>query len=206
MYLAENLKLLRKQNNWTQEEMAEIIGVSPQSISKWERGDTYPDITLLPALANLFKVSIDALVGMDKINEAEIRNSIFITGHQHLQNGDGASAIEVYTNALKIYPNDYGMMSDLALVLSFENDSTKLEQAATLCERIICGNPTEKVRHTTRAAICFIYLKLGEKETAFKAARELPHIRESREPIMEIFQNEPNIDEIDAYLKLIMLG
>jgi len=43
----------------TQEDVSEILGVSPQSVSKWERGDTYPDITLLPSLANLYNTSID---------------------------------------------------------------------------------------------------------------------------------------------------
>ena len=38
LYIAENLKALRKAKEWTQEEMAEMIGISPQSVSKWERG------------------------------------------------------------------------------------------------------------------------------------------------------------------------
>ena len=63
IYIAENLRSLRKGMELTQEEIAEILCVSPQSVSKWERGDTFPDITLLPALANLFKTSIDALIG-----------------------------------------------------------------------------------------------------------------------------------------------
>ena len=206
MYLSENLKFLRKQNNLTQEEMAEIIGISPQSISKWERGDTYPDITLLPALANLFKVSVDALLGMDKINATEARNSIFATGNEHLQNGDRTATIDVYTNALKVYPNDYGIMSNLALVLSLETDRAKLKQAVALCERVIFGGSSEKVRHTTRAAVCFIYFKLGEKEKALAVAKNLPHARESREHVMEVLRNEPDSNEIDTYLKLITLG
>ena len=46
LYIAENLKALRKKRNMTQEDVAEIIGVSPQSVSKWERGDTYPFLFL----------------------------------------------------------------------------------------------------------------------------------------------------------------
>ncbi len=64
-----------------------MLGV-PQSVSKWERGDSYPDITLLPALANLFKTSIDALIGVDKINSVEARSSIFQSEHGHLRSGD----------------------------------------------------------------------------------------------------------------------
>jgi transcriptional regulator with XRE-family HTH domain len=69
LYITENLKSFRKRKELTQEDIAEALGVSPQSVSKWERSDTYPDITLLPSLANLFQTSVDALLGMDKINE-----------------------------------------------------------------------------------------------------------------------------------------
>ena len=55
--------------------IAEMIGVSPQSVSKWERGDTYPDITLLPALANLFKVLaiLDKDMSQPEIEDAYLR-------------------------------------------------------------------------------------------------------------------------------------
>ena len=52
---------LRKQNEWTQAQLAEKLGVSRQSISKWETSVTMPDISLLPALAGEFGVTIDEL-------------------------------------------------------------------------------------------------------------------------------------------------
>ncbi|MBQ4607422.1 MAG: helix-turn-helix transcriptional regulator, partial [Clostridia bacterium] len=54
LYLAERLRKYRKEKELTQEALAQVIGVSPQSISKWECGDGYPDITLLPGIANYF--------------------------------------------------------------------------------------------------------------------------------------------------------
>lgn len=50
--------------NKSQEEVADYLTITPQSVSKWERGESYPDITLLPALANIFETSIDLLVGI----------------------------------------------------------------------------------------------------------------------------------------------
>ena len=64
MLLGENIKRLRRERNLTQEEMAGHLGISFQSISKWERGEGYPDITMLPALAHYFSTSIDELLGM----------------------------------------------------------------------------------------------------------------------------------------------
>ena len=75
MKLAENLQLLRKQKGKTQEELAEVFNVSSQSISKWELGINCPDITMLPKIADYFKVSIDELLGYKPMSSI---NSIYI--------------------------------------------------------------------------------------------------------------------------------
>lgn len=64
IYLGENIKRLRRERDITQETLAEFLGVTFQSISKWERGESYPDITLLPAIAGFFNVSIDVRLRM----------------------------------------------------------------------------------------------------------------------------------------------
>ena len=206
LYIAENLKTLRKGKGLTQEEVGEMLGVSPQSVSKWERGDTMPDITLLPALANLYKISVDTLIGMDKINDRETKNSAFTTAHNHLRNGDIKAAVDTYTETLKMFPNDEGIMSDLAMALALDDDSAKLPQAVSLCERVLSGNQGGKIHHTTRAALCFIYMKAGEKEKAIAVANKLPHIRESRESILEQLEKELDADEINSYLKFVAIG
>ena len=63
LYLSENLKKFRLLKNLTQEDVAEYLGITPQSVSKWERAECYPDITFLPALANIFETSVDMLLG-----------------------------------------------------------------------------------------------------------------------------------------------
>ncbi len=54
----------RKQLGVTQEQIADYVGVSRAAVSKWEKGLSYPDITLLPKLATYFNVSIDELLGL----------------------------------------------------------------------------------------------------------------------------------------------
>lgn len=56
------LKVLRKQNGLTQEEIAEKLGVSRQAIAKWERGETMPDIESCVKLADLYETTVDMLV------------------------------------------------------------------------------------------------------------------------------------------------
>jgi len=131
---------------------------------------------------------------------------IFRAGHEHLRRGDLKAAVEVFTEALKVFPSDEGLMLELSLMLSLGNDLQELRQAANLCECVLSGNPSEKVRHTARAAICFIYFKLGEKDKAMNAAGNLPHVRESREEVLARLRAEPDVAEIDSYLRFIVLG
>ena len=61
--IGENIKRLRKAKDISQEDFAKLLGVSSQSVSRWENGVCYPDMELLPALAQYFKLSVDELLG-----------------------------------------------------------------------------------------------------------------------------------------------
>ena len=65
MNLGDKIMTLRKKNNMSQEELAEKVGVTRQTISKWELEETSPDITQAKTLSNIFKVSLDELVNND---------------------------------------------------------------------------------------------------------------------------------------------
>lgn len=65
MNLGNKIMTLRKKNNMSQEELAEKVGVTRQTISKWELEETSPDITQAKTLSNIFKVSLDELVSND---------------------------------------------------------------------------------------------------------------------------------------------
>lgn len=65
MNLGDKIMTLRKKNNMSQEELAEKVGVTRQTISKWELEETSPDISQAKILSNIFKVSLDELVNND---------------------------------------------------------------------------------------------------------------------------------------------
>ena len=203
LYLAENLKKYRILKNLTQEDVADFLGITPQSVSKWERGECYPDITFLPALANIFETSVDLLIGMDVIRAEETRFNIHKTANEFQRNGDYISAEKVYRDALLIYPNTPGMILGLAGVLALQGKSA---EAVELIEKGLPLSINEKQKSTMRAALCFLYLKCGNTEKANKLASTLPHTRESREVIQPLIANGLNTDEIDMNIKNILLG
>ncbi|CBH22557.1 BcrR [Acetoanaerobium sticklandii] len=67
MELGEKLQQLRKQNNWTQEQLAEQLYISRTAVSKWESGKGYPSIDSLKNISALFKISIDDLLSGDEL-------------------------------------------------------------------------------------------------------------------------------------------
>ncbi len=66
--IGESIANLRKKHGMTQEQLAQSIGVSAQSVSKWENGTNMPDILLLPIIADIFGVSVDTLYGRGSTN------------------------------------------------------------------------------------------------------------------------------------------
>ena len=74
MNLGENLKNLRKEKNLSQEQLAKMLNVSRQAVSKWESGKTYPDIDNLILLRDIFNVTLDDLI----VNESKIKDEEII--------------------------------------------------------------------------------------------------------------------------------
>ncbi|MBP3370431.1 MAG: helix-turn-helix transcriptional regulator, partial [Clostridia bacterium] len=67
--IGENIRNFRKKNDLTQEALADRLGVTYQSISRWENGTTYPDLELIPAIAEVLAVTVDELLGMPQLEK-----------------------------------------------------------------------------------------------------------------------------------------
>ena len=106
MNFDEKLKMLRKESNLTQEELAEKLCVSRQAITKWENGDGLPDIDNLKEISRLFKVSIDELVkeekevNLDNINTYTYKEELAIDHIKHFDINIGKN------KEMNILPND----------------------------------------------------------------------------------------------------
>lgn len=108
--IGENIKRLRVQKGITQEQLAEAVGVSAVAVSKWERRETLPDISMLPGLAYFFGISIDELMSYDSAKvEREIRE--FISEHTKAAEAyDQKRCMALSKAAYRKYPNDYEVM------------------------------------------------------------------------------------------------
>lgn len=203
LYLAENLKKYRMIKNLTQEDVAVYLGITPQSVSKWERGESYPDITFLPALANIFETSIDLLIGMDTLRAEEMLWDIHKKATNFQRSGNYEAAEIIYRDALRMYPNKPDMLLGLAGVLALQGKS---QEAIAFIEKGLPLSDNEKQKATMRALLYFLYLKCGQTDKANTLVSELPHMRECREIIQPLIQNGKNNDEIDSNIKNILLG
>ena len=82
VFLVENLKKLRIKHKISQKQLADVIGVSQQSINKYENHNIEPDIDTLKSLANYFNTSIDYLVGYSNKNTSDINSELLYIFNQ----------------------------------------------------------------------------------------------------------------------------
>ncbi len=109
IYFGENLKKLRKEKNITQEELAAYLGVSFQAVSKWERCDTYSDITVLPEIAAFFNVSTDDLLGIYSIKR-QVQKQEVLDFYKKMKFKDSPLTFEKLSQAKKDFPEDFDIL------------------------------------------------------------------------------------------------
>lgn len=147
MNIGTNIYTLRKEKKITQAQLAEKLGVSEQSVSKWENNQCAPDVSLFPVIAEYFGVSIDRLFGYHMNSYAEEVKAIIKAADDSM---DTYKEIEIISEGLKKYPNSPDLKIYLAFSLSMVNrmskDETERNEAVTkairLCTEVIdtCGD------------------------------------------------------------------
>ena len=152
--IGSNIKELRKRNNITQERLAEYIGVTYQTVSKWENGTSLPSISLLPSIANIFNISIDELYDIDKHTNDE-KISVYEAEYEALcSKGDNQGRVELMRRALEEYPRNYEFMNYLARSLyrcyNIDLHSTEI---IMLCDRILEECKTDSIRFSALQTI-----------------------------------------------------
>lgn len=114
--MGERIKQLRLRDGRRQEDLAVSLGISPQAVSRWELGNSYPDMEMLPAIANYFHVSIDSLFGYQNDREEKInaiveeacemiKNESPLLGHD-FPTDNLEKCVELLRKAAEEFPNE----------------------------------------------------------------------------------------------------
>ncbi len=130
--MGQAIKRLRKENKLSQEELAELLGITFQAVSKWENDIGMPDISQIVPLANIFKVSTDVLFGIEQTDNLQEIQEIVRNAYRLVTNPVTRESVKLCYNAmlegLKKYPNNTLLLSECletAMQLAYpENELT----------------------------------------------------------------------------------
>ncbi len=167
VYLGENLKRLRKEKGLTQEKLADFFGVSFQAVSKWERGETFPDITILPAIASFFGVTVDDMLGVGRA-EREQRVQYYVDEYYRLWKPDDVSKVRAkMKEAITEFPGDFRLLVRYLNALINEKNTANegaleiLDEARTIYENINEYCTEDSIRIWAKKLICMLYKRLS---------------------------------------------
>lgn len=186
LVFGKRFKELRINKNLTQEKLAEFLGVSFQSISKWERGDNYPDITYLPVIARFFAVSVDYLLGYDEaVNEEEIKQKLY-----ELDNSfDDEKREKILKELKEKYPGDFRVLLRLLGQYVFYADTADVDSEIISVYKNIQNNCTDdKIRICAKRYLIYYYIRQSNnpdskicKEDYIRIIEEMPRMRDGQE-------------------------
>ncbi len=146
--LGNQIRLNRRRMELTQEQLAEKFGTSPQAISRWENGTTYPDIEMLPMIATFFGTSVDSLLGRTEEEKKKYCEEIQNTFSAAVRAKDVEKTIELMREIcrnLHEYQNCWfwGMYHEIWHTRLFHNEKL-LEEMRLLAEKIITAGPKDE--------------------------------------------------------------
>lgn len=107
----------RKELGMTQEQVASYLGVSTPAVNKWEKGVSYPDVTLLPALARVLNTDLNTLLSFkEDMSEKEI--GLFLNKLSQIADNDGLDkTFDIAMEKIKEFPTCYSLILNVALFL-----------------------------------------------------------------------------------------
>lgn len=206
--IGEKIKELRKKADVNQERFAEYLGVTAQAVSRWEVEGCYPDIELLPSIANFFNISINELMCFDVMkNQKKIEMIIEQMGPERCKNWFDGTTIEMLRNAVQEFPNNYDLLYCLARTLCFtkepyvifrEDERRKnLRESISICTHILSDCTEDNLRFRSLQVLARAYKDIGEKDKAIETANRLPLARDSRDMVLpEILDEEAKSNQI----------
>ena len=207
--LGQKIRELRRRDGRTQEALAEALGVTSQAVSRWESNGGYPDMEMIPSIANYFHISIDELFGYNNERSKKIDELAKKIDQMNFQNnGEDINideCIALARNALIEFPGNEKIMLSLASVLynagyvrygehhlsdaegydilDIDKHRTYSEwkEAISLYEKLLKTTIHGEPRHRVVRELTQLYLNMGEHARALEVIESTPDIYGSRE-------------------------
>ena len=179
--LGNNIRQYRRRDKRTQEQLAEVLGVTAQAVSRWESGGSYPDMDLIPSIANFFGVTIDELFGYNNDRDRIIREYNDKALRMLNNHNDMTECIALLRRGLEEFPDRVDFKMKLAHALNKQGWTKNgevpnifWEEAVTLYEELLVHDQSSII------PLLSIYSLLGKHEQAEKKASEQPNFSRLR--------------------------
>ncbi|MBE5901881.1 MAG: helix-turn-helix transcriptional regulator [Lachnospiraceae bacterium] len=227
--LGERMKELRLRDGRTQDALASVLGVTAQAVSRWEKGICYPDMSMIPSIANYFGISIDELFGYDNDREKKV-DLLADQLYAMIRRNDGKDenmeeCITLARKGLIEFPGNEKLTLALAYALfnagyvrrgehhivgvdgysvyDIERHRTypEWQEAIKLYEKLLLSLSNGKLRQKAIEELSQLYKNTGEHEKALHLAEDAPDIKTSK-PFLRIkaFDGKEAIDAMGEAL------
>ncbi len=209
--ISNTLKTLRVRKGITQEQLASHLGVTYQAVSKWERGEGYPDIIMLPAIANYFEISTDELLGVDVTKKRAAIEDVVTKANTFYHDGDLENVQRVLEEGLAKYPNAHILLLEL-VQLKYkmpyksrdEKDAVVTSSIITL-ERILDESTDGIIRNFATKLLIRHYTYMNRREEAIALAKGQADINSSSTVLLcDLTEGEERIRHIQNTIRLTL--
>ncbi len=177
MKIGKMIKKLRRENNMTQEALAEKLNISVSAVSQWEIEKTLPDISMIPLLMDIFSVSSDELIG---INDEEIDNKVaeaIEKANELYLKWKHKEWLALTEQLYKDYPNRLDVMSAYAFALyNLSTDAQGYNKCIEIDMKILDRSLDDRQRFDAIRRLCHCYDGIDNKEMAMYYAKKLPEL------------------------------
>lgn len=212
--LGEKIRELRKRDGRTQEALADALGVTGQAVSRWEANGGYPDMEILPAIANYFNVTIDELFGHSLDEKRKRYEELYAEYDKMARRWENPDILIPHLrNALAEFPGDEKLRIELAKQLFFKFDTpvhgrmdseTGLwtpiyekmreqegwEEAEKIMLQLLETTRDSDIRESCHQLLFYIYTYIGEIDKAKAIADQLNCIVCCKDELLESLYGE----------------
>jgi len=207
--LGDKIKELRKRDSRKQEDLANALGVTNQAVSRWESNGCYPDMEMIPSIANYFGITIDELFGYQNDREVKVHKIIEkINSYNIKSRGDDAwvdECVFILREGLAEFPNNERLMITLAETLMeagwrrygewcyydedgyLQHDCDKQKknvywlEAIKICEYLAGNTKDNEILERAISILVILYQNLCENQKAISYAMKMPTLEHCRE-------------------------